>query len=158
MRVDVIPITDLSEGMKQRWLEIQTSNPNLTGPCFHPDLFLAVGKFFPGIYVALLYDNNNLTGFLPYLRNEKLSVAQRIDFCDYQAIIGPKSYLWDAGIILNKIGLRSWDCNSLVDFENIRSGVVQTEVRGAMRVDLRNGYEEYLFTKKEGKIKFEEID
>ncbi len=154
MRIDVIPITELSEGMKQRWLEIQVSNPDLAGPCFHPDLFITVGKFCPDVYVALLYDNNGLTGFLPYLRDQASSIAQTIDFCDYQAIIGPKSYHWDINMIMNKIGISSWHYNALVDFENIRSKRRQLEACESMRIDLSSGYKEYLLSKKDGKVKF----
>jgi len=155
MRVDVIPILELSEGMKHRWLKFQDSNSNLTGPCFHPDLFLAVGKFCKDVYVAQIYDKDELIGFLPYLRNQEKSSAQTIDFCDYQAIIGPMSQCWNAEIILKKIGLHSWDFNSLVDFKNIQSQSGQIEARGAMRVDLRSGYENYLLAKREVRIKFE---
>ena len=84
-----------------------------------------------------------------------MSTAQTIDFCDYQAIIGPVFQQWNAEIILKKIGLRSWDFNSLVDFSNIKSQTGQVEVRGAMRVDLKSGYENYLLAKKEVSIKFE---
>jgi len=155
MRIEVVPISELSEDMRNRWLEIQSFNSNLMGPCFHPDLFLAVGKFCQNVYVALLYEKNDLMGFLPYLRNRRLSTAQTIDFCDYQAIIGPKSHHWEVEKILKRIGLRSWDCNSLVDYENIRSTRMHGEVRGAMRVDLSDGYDGYLLDKKQARVKFE---
>lgn len=154
MRIDVRPITELSEEMKQRWLDIQSLNSNLSGPCFHPDLFRSVGKFCQDVYVALLYDKNDLIGFLPYLKDQKLSVAQPIEFCDYQAIIGPRSYPWDLRVILKHIGLRSWNYTSLVDFENIKSKGRQLKIGGSRRIDLNGGYEEYRLSKKDGKVKF----
>lgn len=157
MRIDVMPISELSEEMKRRWLEIQISNPNLAGPCFHPDLFFTVGKFCPDVHIALIYDKIELTGFFPFLKDQKLSIAQPIDFCDYQAIIGPLSHHWDMNKILKEARLRSWNFNSLVDFADIKSRNSRLERGRSMRVDLSGGCEKYFFTKNQEKVNFSSL-
>lgn len=152
MRVYVIPVKELSEDMKQRWLDIQISNPNLRGPCFHPELFCAVGKFCPDVYVALLYKKKGLVGFLPFLMDQKSSAAQTIEFCDYQAIIGSESEHWDMNVILKKTGLRVWNFRTLADFESIRFTGAPGKICNAACVDLTGGFGEYLASLKNARI------
>lgn len=144
MRVYLIPIKELSEDMKQRWLDIQISNPNLRGPCFHPELFVAFGKFCPDVYVSLLYKNKGLVGFFPFLMDQKSSAAQIFEFCDYQAIIGPESEHWDMNVILKKTGLKALNFRALADFEKIRFPGALGKISNAACVDLTGGFGEYL--------------
>lgn len=155
MRIDIIPIKDLTENLKQCWLSIQASNPNLVGPCFHPELFIAVGKSAPDVYVAIIYNKNKLVGFLPFLKDKILSVAKPIDFCDYEAIIGPQHQNWNMDIILKKSGLNTWEFTALADFENIKSKKGWFKRIDSMRVDLTAGFEEYSSYLKKKEIGFE---
>lgn len=143
MRVDVIPINELSEGMKQDWLKMQASNPSLMSPFFHPELFVSVGKYCPNVYVALLYKENVLMGFLPFLKDQKLLAAQRIPFCNFEAIISYPNQYWDMNIILKKMRLNSWNFDAIVDFENIKSKRGDFQIRNSFRIDLTCGLKEY---------------
>ncbi|MFC1510456.1 GNAT family N-acetyltransferase [Candidatus Omnitrophota bacterium] len=149
MRVNVIPITELSDEDKQKWLNIQASNPNILGPCFHPDLYLSVSEFIPNIYVALLYEGNSLVGFLPYLKDEEQSTARIIEFCDYQAIIGSTSHKWDMNDIFKKVGLKTWQFRALTNFENIKLDKKSSEKMESVLVDLTDGFEKYLEDQKQ---------
>ena len=46
MRVDVIPINELSESMKQDWLRMSIQSKSQE-PFFSSDFFLSVGKYYP---------------------------------------------------------------------------------------------------------------
>jgi CelD/BcsL family acetyltransferase involved in cellulose biosynthesis len=144
MQVNVIPIDELSPDMCGRWLEMQAVNPNLRGPCFHPELFKAVGKFCPHVQVALLSDNKGLQGFLPFRKEQESPVARTINFCDYQAVVGLPSQLWDMGSILKAAGLEAWHFSALADFENITSKVENRQAHASPRIDLKDGLEGYL--------------
>lgn len=157
MRVDVIPIKELSENLKKDWLKIQASDPSLSGPFFHPELFASVGKYCPDIYLALLYKENVLTGILPYLKDQKLKKAQRIEFCDFEAIISYPGQDWDMNMILKKTGLNSWDFNALVNFDGIKTKTGDFKGRHAFRIDLACGLEAYWAYIKSKKVKFKSL-
>lgn len=146
MHTTVIPIKELSQKMQEKWREIQAANINLSGPCFAPELFLAVGKYLPNVYVAILSENNKVLGFLPFFKekNKLLSIAKPIFLCDYQIIIGPASYKWDVKAILKGAGLDAWDFKHLVDFESLNSKEEWFEINNSYRVDLTNGFEKYI--------------
>jgi CelD/BcsL family acetyltransferase involved in cellulose biosynthesis len=143
MKVVVIPIKELTESMKQSWLDIQASNPSFSGPCFHPELFVAVGKFCPDVYITVLHEENKIVGFLPFLKDQKSLVAKPIHFCDYQFIMSSKSRCWDIRRILRHSGRNVWEFGSLVGFENIKSSSRWFEIRNSPRVDLSGGFEQY---------------
>jgi CelD/BcsL family acetyltransferase involved in cellulose biosynthesis len=157
MRVDVIPIRELSDGMKQKWLDIQASNPNLAGPCFHPELFMAAGNTLSNIFVIVLYNNNGPVGLLPFAKHQGLSVAKRIHLCQYEAIISSPSQFWNMNKILRKSGLEAWEFKYLADFGNIKSKRGWFEKIDSPRVDLTNGYEKYLDYQNHRKISYENL-
>ncbi len=143
MRVDVIPIKELSENMKQDWLKLQLSNPTLISPFFHPELFVTVGQYCPDIYVALLYQENRLAGFWPFQKNQKLSAAQPMRFCNFEAIICAPDQIWDIDTILKKARLSSWNFESMLELKNIRSKNKNFQIFNSYRIDLTDGLEKY---------------
>jgi CelD/BcsL family acetyltransferase involved in cellulose biosynthesis len=158
MHVDVIPIKNLSEDMKQKWLELQASNPNLAGPLFHPELFVSIAKFYPNIYVSVIYnDGRDITGFLPFRKRPNTFVAKPIFLCEYQAVIGAPGQGWDIGRILKKSGLMGWEVHSLADFGNIEGEAERAEIFDSPRVDLTGGFEKYYATLRQRKIGFRDL-
>jgi len=155
MKVTVIPIRELSESLKQSWLNIQASNPNLSGPCFHPELFIEVGKITPNAYIGIMYSGNRLLGFLPFRLDKTSAIAKPIEFCYYETIIGPQHQNWDIDNILSKSGLNGWEFVALADFKHIRSASSQVERIDIPRVDLSCGIEKYLTILKERKIELD---
>ena len=75
MRVDVIPIKEFTESMQQDWLDIQASNPSFSGPCFSPS-FCRCWKILPQCLYNSLHEGKKTVGFLPFLRDQGLSVAK----------------------------------------------------------------------------------
>lgn len=157
MRVKVIPIKELSEDLKQRWLEIQSSNPNLSGPCFHPELFVSVGKFCPDVYVSLLHNGKDLCGFFPFRKDRGGLIAKAIEFCDYEAIISSPHQYWNVDEILKKSGLSGWQFNSIVDFKNLKITDGNYKIILSLRADLTGGFEKYQTSLKNGRIKDREL-
>lgn len=144
MRTTVIPINELSDSLKQDWLSIQASNYNLAGPCFHPELFIAVGKSLPDIYTAIIKKEGKVMAFLPFLRNSKDPfIAKPIPFCDYQTIISSHQQHWKLSKILKNAGLNTWELDALVDFDNLTINKKACKILQSPRADLRNGFEKY---------------
>ena len=143
MRIDVINIKELTEGMKQNWLIMQSSNPSLMNPFFHPELFIAVAKYYPDVYVALIYKDNVLKGFLPFKRGSDSKKANPIRFCNYEGIISSPDQEWDIDMILKKMDLCIWKFDALVDFNGIRSKRGDSQERQALGIDLSCGLEAY---------------
>lgn len=150
MRVTVIPIKELTDDLKESWLKIQASNYNLAGPCFHPDLFIAIGKSLPNIYVSIVREQSNIMGFLPFLKNiNDPCIAEPIPFCDYQAIISSQHQHWKINKILKGAGLNTWKLEALVDFDNLAINKKTCKIMESPRVDLRNGFKVYSESLKE---------
>ena len=143
MRVDVIPINELSEDMKQDWVRIQMSNPSFRSPFFYPELFISVAKYCPDIYVALLINENRLAGFLPFQKDKQLNAAQSILLCNYEGIISLPDQYWDIDFILRKMGLNSWNFKTIVNFEKIKSKLNNFQTFNSSLVDLNCGLDEY---------------
>ena len=152
MRIDVIPINELSDRMKKDWLKLQGSNPQLVGPCFHPQLFISVGKFCPHIHVAVFSSSEEVIGFLPFLWDQEHAAAKRIPFCDFEAIISHPDRRWDIDMIMKKIGLKSWNFDAIASYETIKYKGNKPLVRGSPRIDLSQGFEKYLASLKHGKV------
>ena len=95
MRAHSIPIKDLSEDMLNAWRRIQASTFYLRGPCFSPELFTTVAKYYDDIHVAVLLDDQEIIGFLPFLKDSKRSLAKPVPMCDYQMIISSAHRQWD---------------------------------------------------------------
>jgi CelD/BcsL family acetyltransferase involved in cellulose biosynthesis len=158
MRVDVIPIKELSQSMKRDWLKMQASNPGISGPFFHPELFVSVGQYCPDIFVALLYRENKLAGFLPFQNNRKLSAARPMRFCNFQAVICDPSQSWDVPAILKKIKINSWEFEAFVGFENMRPREGDFQINNSLRIDLTGGLEGYWAFIKTKQLHLKDLD
>ncbi len=143
MRVEVIQINALSDSLKQDWLRIQASNPSFAGPFFHPELFLTVAKYYPDLYLAILYKDNIVSGFLPFKKDHRNLVAKPIRFCNYEGIISSPEQYWDMNLILKLMGLRSWEFDAMVNFKNISSIRGEHKPSNSFNIDLTCGLEEY---------------
>jgi CelD/BcsL family acetyltransferase involved in cellulose biosynthesis len=152
MKITLLPIHELSDDLCQRWVSVQEANPALAGPCFRPELFLAVGAFHPGVFVAVASDDTGPVGFLPLLRSSRWPVAKRVPMCDYLAIIGPPDRRWDVRGLLRGAGLRAWDVASLVGAESYLGPAGCLTSNESPRVSLASGFDSYLaFLLQEGK-------
>lgn len=150
MRVTTISIKEFSESMQQDWAGIQLLNPALAGPCFSPELYAAVGRSCPDVHVAIIHDEKKPVGFLPFLKDRRSGIAKPVPLCDYQAIIAPEGLRLDAERILKEAGLRAWDFEHLVGFENIISKGRYLQRESSFRIDLKDGFEKYLTSSGKG--------
>jgi CelD/BcsL family acetyltransferase involved in cellulose biosynthesis len=157
MHAEEILITELPENLKQQWLKIQASNPNLAGPCFHPELFIIRGHFCSYIRVVILYRGKNVLAFWPFLKDQESLVAKPIRFCDYSAIIKPRFQHLDMSKIMKKTGLMAWEFMALSNFDNIDHKTGVCEYADSPRVDLTEGFEKYLDSQKHRKAGYKDI-
>jgi len=154
IHVSVIPLKNLSQDMLQSWLDMQISNPDFAGPCFHPELFVAIGKYCPDTYVSIIKRGNEPVGYLPFAKDRRLAVARPVPICDYQFIMGSRSERWDIKMILNGAGLVAWDFDHLAGSLNINSegllkGMPIKDGYYSSRIDLKDGFQKYLSSTKQ---------
>ncbi len=142
MATTVFSLAELPADLKQKWCDVLALNPGLGGPCFHPDLFSAVGQHYPSIFVAVLGTGDQL-GFLPFSREGSRRLALPVPFCDYQAVIAAAGQRWNVDQVLSEINLQAWDFEHLVGAENLDFAHAFLKPGGSSRIDLRNGSDAY---------------
>ncbi len=136
------PLSELPADLKAKWAKLARANPGLPGPCFHPDLFCAVGREFRDAYVAVLSQGDKL-GFLPFYKDASSKLAASIPMCDYQAVIGAPGTRWNLDEALRDLGLVAWDFEYLVGLSDLEFGSAFLKNGGAPRIDLRQGTDAY---------------
>lgn len=157
MNVEVLPLRELPAQWRNEWSRIQTENPKLQGPCLRPELFEAVGAFYPGVEVAA-FSGGSSRAFLPFLRRGQ--TARPVPLCDYQAVVGPAGAAWPLREALAKARLASWDFEHLVTLED---WVVSETARGTLRpgvsnrIDLRPGVPAYLSEMDRRNVRFKHL-
>ena len=65
---DVIHPSDLDEGLAAKWQEFRRATPIYSSPFYAPQFTQTVGKVFKNAEVAILADNHEVIGFLPFHR------------------------------------------------------------------------------------------
>ena len=69
MTIVIVRPEDLGESEISRWRELQEANPSLDNPFLSVEFTLAMGRLRDDVRVAVIQDNNTITGFFPYERH-----------------------------------------------------------------------------------------
>lgn len=143
MKIQTLPLKDLSASLQGEWREWQKASASLRGPCFHPLLFKTVGAHFDRTHVLVLEDGNQ-RGFLPFQLATGPRLAEPVPLCDYQMIVGSPGARWDIRKILSSARLVAWDFSHLLvdtvgDEPNFSGPTIYTR-----QIDLHAGYDRYV--------------
>lgn len=65
MTIVIVRPEDLGESEISRWRELQGANPSLDNPFLSVEFTLAMGRLRDYVRVAVIQDNNTITGFSP---------------------------------------------------------------------------------------------
>jgi len=151
MTAEIIPAATLPAEHRLRWLQLLGAQPELDGPCFHPDFVRGLGQFIPDCRVAVWRQAGEVAGFLPFQACGRRG-ARPIPMCDYQAIIGQPGLARELRAALRSAGLRSWQFDNLVAEQLPGTQATRLTPARSPRVVLTDGFEAYLEAlKKAGK-------
>jgi len=114
MNVEVVGGGELTAGLKQRWSELQESDPAFASPYLCPDFTAAAAAVRDDVHVGILREGNEIVGFFPFQRvgDSGTVVAQGVSDC--QAVVVAPGVHWTAEELLRGCGLRSWSFTYLV--------------------------------------------
>src|SRR5689334_13547052 len=111
MKVSCLSPLELSESLRRRWAEHQTTNPHLSSPYFTPEFSEAVARVRADTYVAVI-DNGD--AFLPFHRGA-FNFGTPVGFClsDYQGVVSSNDYALNPMQLVDEVGLSGWEFNHL---------------------------------------------
>jgi CelD/BcsL family acetyltransferase involved in cellulose biosynthesis len=141
MKTTLITPQELDAACILQWESLRTSNPVYANPFYSPHFARAVGLVRHDAQVAILEQDGQIVGFLPFHR-VRGRIAKPIGghFNDYHgAILAPGIQLSDPGL-LGSIGIEAYDFDHLPAPLGGGTQAVDTG-QTSPQMDLRNGYE-----------------
>jgi CelD/BcsL family acetyltransferase involved in cellulose biosynthesis len=107
MNVRILPAQELPKELIRRWAEIQQINGELRSPFFCPEFTQAVATVRSDAFVAVINDGE---AFFPFQRSDS-GFGRPIGgpVSDYQGIIAPADYGYDARALMRACKLLVWD-------------------------------------------------
>ena len=143
--VRVLPIRpgELGPAEIATWHAMQRATPSLANPFLSPEFALAVGRFRPGAYVAVLTEGQFIAGFFPFERR-RLGVG--VPVCGWltpcQGLIHAPEVEWDPRELLRRCGLSAWQFDNLIadqrPFRPYHAAIVPSPM-----IDLADGFDSY---------------
>jgi CelD/BcsL family acetyltransferase involved in cellulose biosynthesis len=79
--VQTLPASELSAAQRSEWSDLQQQNPFLDSAFYAPDFTELMAAVRDDVEVAVMYEDDHVVGFLPYLRasnNTARPVAGRL--------------------------------------------------------------------------------
>jgi CelD/BcsL family acetyltransferase involved in cellulose biosynthesis len=133
----------LSSAERSAWASFQEQSPEYDSPYFRPEFADAVAAIRDDVEVAVLLEDNQPVGFLPFQRagsNAAKPVGGRLS--DYQAVIGRPGLTFDAAELTRGCGL------SVLDFDHMLAEQEPFQpyhqfVDNSPYLDLSNGFDSY---------------
>ncbi|REE98928.1 GNAT family N-acetyltransferase [Thermomonospora umbrina] len=115
MKISVVRPADLGASEIARWRALQQTDPELGNPFLAPEFTLGVGRFRPGVRVAVVEDGGEVAAFLPY-EHARAGIGHPVGFglTDLQGIVAPPGLRLDARDLLRACGLGVWDFDHLL--------------------------------------------
>jgi CelD/BcsL family acetyltransferase involved in cellulose biosynthesis len=116
MDIDVLHPSALTEVELTRWRGLQQVTPSLASPFLSPEFTMAVGRLRPSARVAVLSEDGQIVGFLPFERRwAGYGIPIAASLTDCQALIDVPGTHWDAQQLLRACKLAVFEFNHLVD-------------------------------------------
>ena len=143
MRISVIHPAELGPAEVATWRSFQYGTDLLANPFLSPDFTIAVGRHRPGARVAVLEDDRDIIGFLPFERRRLgLGVPIAAGLTDLQGLVHAPKADWDPRALLRACDVAAWQFDHLVagqkPFAPYQHGRAASPV-----IDLSRGYDAY---------------
>lgn len=147
-RVTVRRPEELSPAEWTRWTALQREAHSrgatqLANPFLAPEFALAVSRHRPGVRVAVLAEDGEPAGFLPFERHRwGVGRALGLGLSDCQGVVHRAGLRWDAAELLRRCGLVGWEFDHLAEgqlpFTAGRTATFPSPV-----IDLHHGWQHY---------------
>jgi len=141
--ISVKSVGDLSDTELSTWVDLQEADPAVDSAFFRPEYALAAEAARGGVEVALLREDSELVGFLPFERDDRnIGRAVTWRLSDSHGLIVRQGVSWNPIELVRGSNLLAWKFDHLVasqrPFQPFHYWVDQ-----APYMDIRDGYESY---------------
>ncbi|MFL6212855.1 MAG: GNAT family N-acetyltransferase [Blastocatellia bacterium] len=143
MNIEVVSARALDSTLRDRWQQLQQSNPSLESPYFCIEFTEAVAQTRTDVEVALIKAGGEVVAFFPFQRN-RWSVGKPVGgmISDYQGIICEPDFACDPTELLKACSLLAWDFDHLLVSQSFFA-TYHRHQEGSPILDLSEGYEAY---------------
>jgi CelD/BcsL family acetyltransferase involved in cellulose biosynthesis len=147
MRVEAIPIRDLSPDLVVRWEDILKASPELASPYFRPEFVQLAAGIREGVEIGVIRDAQEIAGFFTFERHGAIARPVGGTLSDYQAVIAATGVPWTVEEIMAGCGLKAWEFDhQLASHAQLAPHFIATGHSRLM--DLSPGYEPYVELRK----------
>lgn len=110
MKIDLLPVRDLSPHLVAQWDEIQRSRAEFSSPYFRPEFVRTVAAVRDNVEVGVLHRGGRVMGFFPFERRRR-AVATPVagKLSDYQAVICRPDCEWTVRGLLAGCRVSAWE-------------------------------------------------
>ena len=153
MQIPCLKPFELTPSHTQAWNAILRAVPTLASPYFRPEYFTAVGAVCPRVEIAVLEQDGEAVGFLPFERGA-WNVARPIgrQMSDFQAAIVRPEVDWKVRDVLAACRLKAWEFDHLLA-EQPEWRPHHARVRPSPFLDLSHGYDAYESERQQAGVK-----
>ncbi|MGW3663126.1 GNAT family N-acetyltransferase [Streptomyces sp. NPDC005141] len=156
MEITIHRLDGLSVPLCEAWHRAMDESPEYANPFLAPEFATGVGRYRSGAQVAVLREDGEPVGFLPYERNVfGVGRAIGLGLSDCQALVHRPGVTWDAPEVLRACGMSIFEFDHLVE-EQKPFGRYVTGTFASPVIDLKpgdSGYPEWLRSAYPGQAK-----
>jgi len=115
MKIELLPVDELSPEDRRSWVQIQEADPRFCSPYFRPEYVEIVASVRRDVEVAVMRDEGRAVGFFPFQRS-RLGVGKPVGghLCAYHGAIVPQHVRWNAEELIRACRLRAFDFDHLL--------------------------------------------
>ncbi|GGS05500.1 hypothetical protein GCM10010252_50280 [Streptomyces aureoverticillatus] len=130
---------ELSATLRRAWHRTMEESPDYANPFLAPEFAAGVGNCRGGARVAVLHENGEPVGFLPYERDAfGVGRAIGLGLSDCQALVHRPGVTWDTQTLLRACGLAVFEFDHLVEEQQPFAAYV-TGTFASPVIDLKDG-------------------
>ncbi|MEU1040760.1 GNAT family N-acetyltransferase [Streptomyces sp. NPDC005907] len=116
MGITVHRLDGLSASLGRAWHQAMDESPEYANPFLSPEFATGVARYRGGALVAVLHEDGEPVGFLPYERNSfGVGRAIGLGLSDCQALVHRPGVTWDTRQLLRACGLCVFEFDHLVE-------------------------------------------
>ena len=143
MKVTVIRPYELDSGLFRRWTEIIDANAEFASPYFAPEYTQAVAAVRNDVYIGVMQDGSEVTGFFPFQRGHgRTGRPVGGPFSDCQGVIVPPAAEWSADALIRGCRLSGWRFDHLIASQK-QFHPWRTTLTCSPLIDLPQGFDAY---------------
>lgn len=141
LAIETVDVAELDREARAAWAQFRAARPELASPYFDLRYTLAASQVAPGAAVAVIRQEGQLAGFLPFQRRGGTIQPLAAPLTDYHGLIARPGAAIDLADVVCALGAGRFRYSGLVD-----SGAAapEGEGRSAMVADLSGGYPGWL--------------